>query len=33
VDVAKDDPAREILPYSEEDVAAVKGPGMVQAML
>jgi len=33
VDVAKDDPAREILPYADEDIAAVKGPGMVQQLL
>lgn len=33
VDVVKDDPARVIPDYSPEDMAAVKGPGMVQSML
>lgn len=33
VDVARDDPDRVIEPYSAEDVAAVKGPGLVQGML
>ena len=33
VDVLKDDPDRVIEEYSKEDIAAVKGPGLVQSML
>ena len=33
VDVARDDPDRVIEPYSQEDVEAVKGPGLVQSMM
>ena len=32
-DVIKDDTTREIADYNQEDVAAVKGPGLVQSML
>jgi hypothetical protein len=31
--VIKDDNTREIADYNQEDVAAVKGPGLVQSML
>ena len=31
--VIKDDATREIADYNQEDVAAVKGPGIVQSML
>ena len=31
--MAKEDPDRVIEPYSQEDINAVKGPGMVQSML
>jgi len=33
VEVVKDDPDRVMIEYSKEDVDAVKGPGLVQAMM
>lgn len=33
VEVVQDDPLRTIIEYSKEDVDAVKGPGLVQAMM
>ena len=32
-DVVKDDTTREIADYNDEDISAVKGPGLVQSML
>lgn len=33
VEVLKDDPTREVIEYSKEDMDAVKGPGIVQSLM